>query len=78
LLAGQLDLGDMRRVFEMVSTVPAQLIGLGADWGIRKDARADLLIVRAETIDDLVAGGALERTVMIGGRIVSSTSTRRH
>jgi cytosine deaminase len=78
LLAGQLGLGDMRRVFEMVSTVPAQLIGLGADWGIRKDARADLLIVRAETIDDLVAGGALERTVMIGGRIVSSTSTRRH
>jgi cytosine/creatinine deaminase len=78
LLAGQLGLGDMRRVFEMVSTVPAQMIGLGTDWGIRKGARADLLIARADSIDDLVASGALERTVMIGGRVVSSTSTQRH
>ena len=78
LLAGQLGLGDMRTVFEMVSTVPAQMIGLGTDWGIRKGARADLLIARADSVDDLVASGALERTVMIGGRVVSSTSTQRH
>ncbi len=71
LLAGQLGLGDMRKVFEMVSTVPAQMIGLGSDWGLRPGARADLLIACAETIDDLVAGGALERTVMIDGRVVS-------
>jgi cytosine/creatinine deaminase len=71
LLASQLGLGEMRKVFEMVSTVPAQMIGLGNDWGIRPGARADLLIARAETIDDLVAGGALERTVMIEGRVVS-------
>jgi cytosine/creatinine deaminase len=78
LLAGQLGLGDMRTVFEMVSTVPAQMIGLGTDWGIRKGARADLLIARADSVDDLVASGALERTVMIGGRVVSSSSTQRH
>jgi cytosine deaminase len=78
LLAGQLGLGEMRTVFEMVSAVPAQIIGLGGDWGIRKGARADLLIARADSIDDLVASGALERTVMIGGRTVSSTSTQRH
>ena len=78
LLAGQLGLGDMRTVFEMVSTVPAQMIGLGTDWGIRKGARADLLIARADSVDDLVTSGALERTVMIGGRVVSSTSTQRH
>jgi cytosine deaminase len=78
LLAGQLGLGDLRNVFEMVSTVPARMIGLGDDWGIRKGARADLLIARADTIDDLVAGGALERTVMIEGRVVSSTTMREH
>jgi cytosine deaminase len=77
LLAGQLGLGDMRTVFDMVSTVPAQIIGLGADWGIRKGARADLLVARADSVDDLVASGALERTVMLDGRVVSSTSTQR-
>jgi cytosine/creatinine deaminase len=78
LLAGQLGLGEMRTVFDMVSAVPAQIVGLGADWGIRTGARADLLIARADSIDDLVASGALQRTVMIGGRTVSSTSTQRH
>ena len=76
LLAGQLGLPDLRRVFEMVSHMPAQLMGLGADWGIRQGARADLLIARADTIDDLVAGGALERIVMVGGRVVWSTSAQ--
>jgi cytosine/creatinine deaminase len=76
LLAGQFGLSDLRQMFEMVSSVPAEMIGLGADWGIRKGARADLLIARADTIDDLVASGALERTVMIEGRAVSSTSTK--
>jgi cytosine/creatinine deaminase len=77
LLAGQLGLADLRKVFEMISTVPAQMMGLGASWGIRPGARADLLIARAETIDDLVAGGAIERTVMIEGRVVSSTAVQR-
>ena len=78
LLAGHFGLGDLRQMFEMVSTVPAQMIGLGADWGIRPGARADLLIARVDTIDDLVAGGALERTVMVDGRVVSSTTTQGH
>jgi cytosine/creatinine deaminase len=78
LLAGQLGLGDLRKVFEMVGTVPAQMMGLGTDWGIRPGARADLLIARAETIDDLVAGDALERTVMVAGRVVSSTTVQSH
>jgi cytosine/creatinine deaminase len=78
LLAGHLGMSDLRQVFEMVSTVPAQMMGLGADWGIRPGARADLLIARAETIDDLVAAGALQRTVMVEGRVVSSTTTQSH
>jgi hypothetical protein len=36
-----------------------------------------LLIARATTIDDLVAEGALERTVMIEGRVVASTTVQR-
>jgi cytosine deaminase len=78
LLAGHFGLGDLRQGFEMVSTVPAQMIGLGADWGIRQGARADLLIARADTIDEMVASGALERTVMVEGRVVFSTSVQRH
>jgi hypothetical protein len=35
-----------------------------------------LLIARAETIDDLVAEGALERTVMLAGRVVWSASLK--
>lgn len=76
LLAGQFGLSDLRTVFEMVSSAPAEMIGLGADWGIRRGARADLLIARAETIDDLVAEGALERTVMLAGRVVWSASAK--
>jgi len=78
LLAGQFGLSDLRQMFEMVSTVPAQMIGLGADWGIREGARADLLIARAETIDDLVASGAPERMVMIEGKVVFATTVRQH
>jgi cytosine deaminase len=74
LLAGQLGLGDLQKTFEMVSATPAVMMGLGEDWGIREGARADILIVRADTIDDLVAGGAPERTVLFGGRVVASTS----
>jgi cytosine/creatinine deaminase len=74
LLAGQLGLGDLRKAFEMVSAVPAQMMGLGQDWGIREGARADILVARADSVDDLVAGGALDRTVLFGGRVVASTS----
>jgi cytosine/creatinine deaminase len=73
VLAGQLGLNDLRKAFDMVSTVPAGLMGLGSDWGIREGARADLLIGDAASIEDLVAGGAMRRQVMVGGRIVAST-----
>jgi cytosine deaminase len=74
VLAGHLGLNDLRQAFEMVSTIPAGLMGLGSDWGIREGARADLLIGEAASVEDLVAGGALRRQVMVGGRIVASTA----
>jgi cytosine/creatinine deaminase len=73
LVAGQLGLNDLRRAFDMVSSIPAKLMGLTDEWGIREGARADLLIVRADGIEDLVAGGAIERMVFVAGRLVAST-----
>lgn len=71
LLAGHLGLGDLNNAFDMVSSTPAAIMGLGQDWGIRPGARADLLITDGEDPEDLVATGALTRTVMVGGCIVS-------
>jgi cytosine deaminase len=69
--AGQLGLADLRAAFEMVSAAPAAILGLGASWGIRTGARADLMIADAEDIDDLVATGATDRAVLVGGRLVA-------
>jgi cytosine deaminase len=77
VLAGQLGLDDLGKAFDMVSRVPAGLMGLGSDWGIREGARADLLIGDAASVEDLVAGGALRRQVMVGGRIAASTVQTR-
>ncbi len=70
LLAGQLDLHDLRLAFSLIGEKPATIMGL-EDWGIRPGARADLLITDAEDVDDLVATGAASRTVLYGGRLVS-------
>ena len=71
LLAGHLGLDDLNIAFDMVSRTPAAIMGLGQDWGIRPGARADLLITDGEDTEDLVATGALTRTVMVAGRVVS-------
>jgi cytosine deaminase len=78
VLAGQLGKNDLRKAFEMVSTVPAALMGLGSEWGIREGARADLLIGDAASLEHLVAGGALQRQVMLDGRVVASTVVAQH
>jgi cytosine/creatinine deaminase len=72
VLSGHLGLNDLRTAFDMVSSVPAGLMGLD-DLGIWPGARADLLIARAESVEDLVAAGTLARTVIVGGRIVASS-----
>lgn len=72
LLAAHLGSNDLPRAFEMVSAAPAKLLGLD-DYGLREGARADLLITEAEDAADLVAGGAMARTVLVNGRVVSGT-----
>ncbi len=71
LVAGHLGLTDLGTAFDMVSSIPAAIIGLGDDWGIQLGARADLLITDAEDVDDLVATGATNRTVLVAGRVVA-------
>ena len=71
LLSAHLGLTDVAKAYELVSSSPAAIMGLGNNWGIHKGARADLLITDAEDHEDLVASGSLNRTVMIAGRLVN-------
>ncbi|MBV8851078.1 MAG: amidohydrolase family protein [Methylobacteriaceae bacterium] len=71
LLAGHFGLDDLGKAFEMVSVIPARIMGLSDSWGIHEGARADLLITDAGDADDLVEGGALDRIVMVAGEIVA-------
>jgi cytosine deaminase len=75
LLAAHLGLTDLGKAFDLVTSYPAAIMGLERDWGIHTGARGDLLITDAEDHEDLVASGALNRVVMIGGRIVSGQLT---
>jgi cytosine deaminase len=71
LLAGHFGLNEHRAAFDMVAGTPASIIGLGSDWGIRKGARADLLITDADDAEDLVATGSTHRAVLVAGRLVA-------
>jgi cytosine/creatinine deaminase len=70
LVAGHLGLGDLHTAFDMVSSVPAAILGLKVG-GLKVGARADLLIVEAEDPEDLVATGATNRAVLVAGRLVA-------
>jgi cytosine/creatinine deaminase len=72
LAAGQLGLADLRAAFDLVSAAPAAILGL-ENRGIATGARADLLIADAEDVEDLVATGARNRAVLVGGRLVAGT-----
>jgi cytosine deaminase len=71
LLAAGLRTTDLPTVFAMVTSTAAELIGLGADYGIRLGARADLLITECRDVEDLVACGPARRTVLVSGCAVA-------
>ncbi len=73
LLAGHLRSNDLDTAFDMISSVPARLLGFGEDYGIRIGARADLLVTEAVDPADLVASGPLARTVLVAGRVVAGS-----
>jgi cytosine deaminase len=71
LVAGHLGLNDLATAFSMISSTPARILGLDNDLSIRPGGRADLLIADADDADDLVATGAMSRTVLVAGRVVA-------
>ena len=71
LLAGHLGCEGLPQAYAMATTIPAQLLGLGATYGLHEGARADFLITDAEDAEDLVASGPLNRAVFVGGRLVA-------
>ncbi|MBI3435947.1 MAG: amidohydrolase family protein [Proteobacteria bacterium] len=70
MLAAHLGAGDFGRTFDMISSVPAKLMGL-EHYGLQVGARADLLIAEADDVADLISSGPLDRVVLVGGKIVA-------
>jgi cytosine deaminase len=70
LLAGHLHGSELDTVYSMITDIPARLLGLGADYGIRSGARADLVVTDCEDADRLVAGGADRMIVLAKGKPV--------
>ena len=55
----------------MITAAPARLMGLGAEYGIRAGARADLVIAECEDARALIAGGAERLIVIARGAVVA-------
>jgi cytosine deaminase len=70
LLAGHLHASELPEAFGMITHVPAGLMGLGADYGLRPGARADMVITDSEDAEHLVAGGPDGMIVVSKGRPV--------
>jgi cytosine deaminase len=70
MLAGHLHASELDVVYSMITDIPARLIGLGGDYGIRPGARADLVVTDCEDVDRLVAGGPDRMVVLAKGKPV--------
>lgn len=71
LLAGHLLADELPAAHAMITSVPARLMGLGGDHGLRAGAWADLIITDCDATETLVAGGADDMQVLARGRVVS-------
>ena len=76
LLAGHLRGDELKTVYSMMTDIPARLMGLGADYGLREGAFADLLVTDCADVDTFVAGGADAMTVIAKGKPVFETASR--
>ncbi len=72
VLAGHLNSTDLGAAFRMITSAPAQMMNL-VGYGIDDGSRADLLITEAEDEEDMIASGATERTVLLGGKLVAGS-----
>lgn len=73
LLAGHLHASELPVAYGMITHVPAGLMGLGADYGLRAGARADMVITDCEDAGQLVAGGPDRMMVLSKGRPIPET-----
>lgn len=73
LLAGHLLADELAQAHRMVTGVPARLMGLGTDYGLRAGAWADLVLSDCADTETLVAGGADHMQVLRKGRLVSES-----
>jgi cytosine/creatinine deaminase len=71
LLAGHLHASELPLAYAMVTHVPAGLMGLGANYGLRAGARADMVITDCEDAERLVAGGPDKMIVLAKGRPIA-------
>jgi cytosine/creatinine deaminase len=58
----------------MVTHAAAKLMGLGADYGLRPGARADMVIADSEDAVPLVAGGPDHMIVVSKGRPIGANA----
>ncbi|MDR7487159.1 MAG: amidohydrolase family protein [Armatimonadota bacterium] len=71
LLAAQLPADGLGQVVAMGTTVPAAMMGMATDYGLRPGAHADLLVLDAADAADALCTGPAVRTVFVGGRHVA-------
>ncbi|MEO5324482.1 amidohydrolase family protein [Mesorhizobium sp. CC13] len=70
LLAGHLRGDELATVYEMTTSIPARLTGLGRDHGLREGAWADLVISDCDDVSALVAQGPDRMQVLARGKPV--------
>lgn len=70
LLAGHLHGSELALAYQMITDVPARLMGLNENHGLRPGAWADLVVTDCPDIDTLVAGGPDNIRVIAHGRLV--------
>lgn len=73
ILAAHLLEDAAEHAFHMVTAAPATMMGLADQYGLRAGAMANLLLTRCDSVEDLIAGGALARTVLHKGKVVAGS-----
>jgi cytosine deaminase len=71
LLAGHLHANDLPSAYGMITHVPAKLMGIDADYGLRAGASANLVIMDGVDAQRMIAGGPDRRIVLFKGRPVA-------
>ena len=72
-LAAQWNPNEVSKLLDMVTTRPAQAVGLGEPYGVQAGSRADLLVLDSTRPDTVIMDRPARLLVLQAGRIVSAT-----